>query len=262
MPIQIRLVIADPVRCEWLKQMLKHVPEFAILSDDPEVDDGRCADLFIVDLAHPQASLPRLWMTIRFMYPEARLMGLVDTPPDETALQAALHAGVCDFAEWAASADELLTRAWDACVAYRRMPPVSVCVAASALFTRLREDERQAHPLRLGALRVDATKRCVTLGDRPVDLTPLELNALAHLARNAGRVVAATELWREVWGCCRPVSGWREAVKKVILRLRQKIEPDPARPRYLLTVRRRGYCLSAGLLLEAPPRGPASENQP
>ncbi len=74
--------------------------------------------------------------------------------------------------------------------------------------------------------------------DRAVRLTPLECRLLEMLMLNAGNVLPADELIAHVWG---PEGGDRTMLKQLVYRLRQKIEPDPARPRLLTNLPGIGY---------------------
>src|SRR4051812_26248615 len=95
----------------------------------------------------------------------------------------------------------------------------------------------------VGALRVDLARREVTTSDKAVHLTPNEFKLLSVLIKNAGRVMTHRQLLREVWG---PGSAEESHYLRVYAnQLRQKIEPDPSRPRYLLTETGVGYRLSA-----------------
>lgn len=91
-----------------------------------------------------------------------------------------------------------------------------------------------------GALRIDFLGHKVTLYDVPVDLTPTEFRLLACLAGNAGRVLSWESLLARVWRY-EPSENGRELVKVNIRRLRQKVEPDPAQPVHVLSVRGAGY---------------------
>ncbi len=94
-------------------------------------------------------------------------------------------------------------------------------------------------PLRAGDLEIDFGERRVTVRGQEVDLTPTEYDLLAHLALNAGRVLTHRTLLQSVWG---PEYGDEtEYLWVYIRRLRQKIEPDPQRPRYILTKPGVGY---------------------
>jgi DNA-binding response OmpR family regulator len=84
------------------------------------------------------------------------------------------------------------------------------------------------------------------IDDRRVDLTPTEFRLLAALVRRQGEVAKERELLEEVWGEARPDED--SLVRRYVLMLRRKIEPDPARPHILLTIRGFGYRLGTGPL--------------
>src|SRR5437588_10237352 len=93
-----------------------------------------------------------------------------------------------------------------------------------------------------GDLEIDTEKRRVTVAGRVVTLTPIEYSVLAELAANVGRVMTTRLLLQRVWG---PQYGNEpDYVKGVVRRLRVKLEPDPAHPRYILTEPHVGYRLS------------------
>jgi two-component system KDP operon response regulator KdpE len=95
----------------------------------------------------------------------------------------------------------------------------------------------------VGDLHVDLGRRRVLLGGAEVHLSPIEYRLLATLVRYAGRVVTHRQLLREVWG---PNAEAQSHYLRVYMtHLRRKLEPDPARPRYLLTEPGVGYRLLA-----------------
>ena len=93
--------------------------------------------------------------------------------------------------------------------------------------------------IRVGDLVIDAERRKVQIGDRPVELTAKEFDLLLHFARHPGRVYSRAQLLDLVWGYGH--DGYEHTVNSHINRLRAKIERNPARPRYLLTVWGVGY---------------------
>jgi len=95
-----------------------------------------------------------------------------------------------------------------------------------------------------GQLRLDFNRRRVTIGAEEIRLTSTEFRLLEVLARHAGRVMSSEVLLSRVWG--RDASDDVDYLKAFIYRLRRKIEPDPARPRYLHTERGVGYWLDSG----------------
>jgi two-component system KDP operon response regulator KdpE len=112
------------------------------------------------------------------------------------------------------------------------------------LLARLRAVLRRAAPssdrlITIGDLVVDLEKRAVTIGDRAIALTPIEYDLLRVLAQNEGKLLTHPTLLREVWG---PAFQEESNYLHVhISHLRRKIEPDPARPRYLLNQAGVGY---------------------
>lgn len=94
----------------------------------------------------------------------------------------------------------------------------------------------------VGDLRVDLEKHQVWLADEPVKLTPKEFQLLAILAQSRGRVVTHAQLLQAIWG--RHHSDDTHYLRIYLRQLRQKIEPDPGEPRYLLTEPGVGYRLA------------------
>jgi two-component system phosphate regulon response regulator OmpR len=92
--------------------------------------------------------------------------------------------------------------------------------------------------VRLGEYCFDLAREQLHCGADPVHLTSAEASLLKALARNAGTAVSREELSRQ----CRTGANVR-TIDVQVTRLRRKIEPDPKLPRYLQTVRGRGYVL-------------------
>jgi two-component system KDP operon response regulator KdpE len=110
---------------------------------------------------------------------------------------------------------------------------------------RVAEPRREgSRVLRLGGgeLTIDLAERRVLLSGQLVQLTPLEGQLLFTLAEQAGAAVSREELLKAVWPDD-PEATYQN-LKLYILYLRRKIEPDPAQPRYLMTVRGTGYRLA------------------
>jgi two-component system KDP operon response regulator KdpE len=92
-----------------------------------------------------------------------------------------------------------------------------------------------------GPIEIDFAQHRVTVDGEPVKLTPTEYRLLTYLATNANRVIIHRELLRAVWG---PEYGEETEYLRVYMRyLRQKLEPEPSNPRYLLTQPGAGYML-------------------
>jgi two-component system KDP operon response regulator KdpE len=114
------------------------------------------------------------------------------------------------------------------------------------LLARIRAATRRAAPsddepvVATDAFTIDlGAKQVVLASGAGVRLTPTEWQLLEVLARNRGRLVTGRQLLQEVWG---PAYGTETHYLRVYMaQLRRKLEPDPARPRYLLTEPGMGY---------------------
>lgn len=92
-----------------------------------------------------------------------------------------------------------------------------------------------------GQLMVDLAKRVVTMEGKEIKLTPTEYDLLRVLVTYAGRVITHQQLLREVWGPSYQTE--THYLRVYIGQLRQKLEPDPTQPRYILTEPGVGYRL-------------------
>src|SRR5438105_5107403 len=86
---------------------------------------------------------------------------------------------------------------------------------------------------------VDLRTRTVQRSGRTVELSPMEFDFLAYLIESGGDIVSRETLMRQVWRYSNGVTS--RTVDQHVARLRNKLEPDPAQPRYLITVRKAGY---------------------
>jgi len=93
----------------------------------------------------------------------------------------------------------------------------------------------------VGELRADLAGRRIFVGDAEVHLTPTEYRLLAILIKYAGRVVTHRQLLREVWGP--PYTEHTQYLRNFMGQLRQKLEPDPAKPRFIINEPGIGYRL-------------------
>lgn len=119
--------------------------------------------------------------------------------------------------------------------------PREVIARVRAVLRRASGSVRTSGIVRVGDLAVDLVNRIVTVGGRPVALTPTEFDILAVLARNPGRPFTRVQLMDLVYDVA--YAGYDRAIDSHIKNLRRKIEPDPGEPRYILTVYGVGYKL-------------------
>jgi two-component system KDP operon response regulator KdpE len=139
---------------------------------------------------------------------------------DEREKIAALDAGADDYVTKPVGIDELLARLR---AALRRAVPSAEPVIA------------------VGDLEIDFEQREVRRAGEAIHLTPHQFDLLRVLARSRGKLMTHRALLQEVWG---PGYGNASNLLQVhVSQLRRRIEPDPARPRFLLTVPGAGYRL-------------------
>jgi len=180
-------------------------------------------DLLLVDLGLPDGDGlkvirdVRTWSAVPIVVLSARTM--------EAQKIAALDVGADDYVTKPFSAPELLAR-------------------VRAALRRTTRSTDQPPVLQLGEISVDLARRETHSPDGSVHLTPLEYRVLQTLARQAGMIVTSNQLIREVWGPDR--LGDTRSLRVCLKNLRQKLEPDPARPQFIVTEAGLGYRLRAG----------------
>jgi len=114
------------------------------------------------------------------------------------------------------------------------------------LLARLRAATRRVAPagepvIEVGELLVDIPERRVTVAGQAVQLTPNEFELLRLFAQHRGKLLTHKTILREVWG--RAYDAESHYLHVYVSQLRRKLEPDPARPRYILTEPGAGYRL-------------------
>ncbi|MBC8161048.1 MAG: response regulator transcription factor [Roseiflexaceae bacterium] len=102
----------------------------------------------------------------------------------------------------------------------------------------------EGRTIAVGVLRLNTWRQEAMLQGRTLALTPTEFRVLLCLAERAGIMVSYTELVRCAQGYDTAEAEAGELIKPHIHHLRQKLEPDPSTPRYLLNVRGKGYLFS------------------
>ncbi len=116
-----------------------------------------------------------------------------------------------------------------------------------ALLRRARQSESAATGVfRVGPMVLDPRTFELRTPDRTVLLTPVEFDLMQFLMRHPGQVFSAALLLQEVWGYP-PGMGTTDLVRVHVKNLREKIEPDPRRPRYIRNIPRRGYAVASDI---------------
>jgi DNA-binding response OmpR family regulator len=190
-----------------------------------EVALSRPFDMVILDIMLPGLDGLELCRRIRATTPYTPIL-LLTARSSELDRVVGLEMGADDYVTKPFSIPELLAR-------------------VKALFRRVEALQGEANSkktIHTGELLIDTEKRSVTLHSSLVELTAKEFDLLVQFARHPGRVYTRMELLNLVWGY--GYDGYEHTVNSHINRLRAKIEEDPARPRYILTVWGIGYKFS------------------
>ena len=92
----------------------------------------------------------------------------------------------------------------------------------------------------IGNIRIDYKKHIVTVAGKQIELTPKEYNLLCFFIRYKGEVVSREKIRKSIWKDSK-IYSWSRVIDVHIQHLRQKIEKDPAKPKYIITVSGAGY---------------------
>ncbi len=177
-------------------------------------------DLILLDLGLPDRDGQTLIPQLR-AFSQVPLI-VLSAREQESERIAALDAGADDYVTKPFSAGELLAR-------------------LRAVLRRKVQGAPAGGAVEIGLLRVDFAQRRAEGSAGPVHLTPLEFRLLERLVQGRGAIVTRDALIRDVWGPGQ--AGESSALRVYIKSLREKLEPDPARPRSLVTEAGVGYRL-------------------
>ena len=178
-------------------------------------------DVIIVDLGLPDKDGIEVTRQIR-QRTKTPIIILSVRDREEDKIQA-LDAGADDYLTKPFSAGELLARLR---AVIRRLVP-----------------QNETTIFKAGKLSVDIAKHTVELGSRSIQLSPTGYDILKVLIMNAGKVVTQKQILQEVWNKTEEMEGASHLLRVTVSNLRNKIEPDPDRPTYLLTEPGVGYRL-------------------
>jgi two-component system KDP operon response regulator KdpE len=211
----IRAVLRALLVSEKLRLIEAETAERAII----EARAGK-PDLIIVDLGLPRADGHAVIRQVR-EFSAVPIIVLSARTLDAEKI-AALDEGADDYVTKPFSAPELLAR-------------------VRAVLRRAARGEAPTPTMQVGRLVIDLARRESVGADGPVNLTPLEYRLLECLGARSGLVVTHAAIMRQVWGPHAVDNN--QSLRACVKALRQKIEPDPTHPRYLVTEIGIGYRL-------------------
>jgi DNA-binding response OmpR family regulator len=119
--------------------------------------------------------------------------------------------------------------------------PREVVLRVRAILRRVEGEVAASELLQAGDIALDLAAHQATVAGRPVELTPMEFELLAVLARSPGRTFTRAQLLQQIQES--PLEGFERTIDVHVRNLRAKIESDPKDPRYILTVYGVGYKL-------------------
>jgi two-component system, OmpR family, KDP operon response regulator KdpE len=222
-PARILVVDDEPAILRFLRAGLSSqgyvVLEAQTGQDAMDAVRQRRADMMVLDLGLPDLDGIEVIQRVR---DSGNMLPIVvlSSRDNEQAKVAALDLGADDYVTKPFGIEELLAR-----------------IRAAQ---RHRLQQQGEKPIfRTGDLTVDVVRRLVTVRGREVKFSPREYDLLRLLVAHAGKVLTHNMILREVWGGETDVQYLRIYVRA----LRQKIEPDPERPEYILTETGVGYRL-------------------
>ncbi|GAB4509730.1 MAG: response regulator transcription factor [Anaerolineae bacterium] len=220
--LQILIVEDDEDTAEVLCTLLADAGYDTVAVDRGEVALEEIAavmpDLVLLDIRLPDINGLEILRTVRAssFLPMIVLSGY----GNERDRVQALEAGADDYMTKPFSPEELIAR-------------------VKALLRRVEWTPKPETRLRVRSLELDMPRRQAAISGKRLHLTPIEYGILVTLMRNAGKIVSHDELLRAVWGD--NYKGDFSVLRVNVSRLRQKLEENPRRPTYVVTVPGRGY---------------------
>jgi two-component system alkaline phosphatase synthesis response regulator PhoP len=184
----------------------------------------RVPDVVVLDLMLPDVDGIELFRRLRRQVADLPVV-MLTARADEVDRIVGLELGADDYVTKPFSPRELIAR------------------VRAVLRRSSRAVAEDAQEWRFGELVIRPRAREVLVGGRPVQLTRTEFELLAYLAARPGTVATRDELVGAVWGYV--TEGESRLLDSHVRHLRAKIEPEPRRPRYVLTVRDVGYKLGS-----------------
>ena len=183
-----------------------------------ELFDAWAPDLVVTDLSMPNMDGLKLCQSLRALSQVPII--ILSVKGDEAAKVEALDAGADDYVTKPFGMGEFLARVR---AALRRSP----------------ETAEEDSTISDGEFTIDFSTRSVKVADNEVKLSPKEFDLLVYFVRHSGKVLTHRKLLANIWGG--DYLDQTEYLRVFVRHLRKKIEPDPAKPRYILTEPWVGY---------------------
>ncbi|HEY3684551.1 MAG TPA: response regulator transcription factor [Streptosporangiaceae bacterium] len=216
----------DPKQAELVRRYLEREGHTTVVTHDGRaaLDEARARrpDLVVLDVMMPRVDGLDVCRVLRAESDVAVLMLTARTTEDDLLL--GLDLGADDYMTKPYSPRELMARVR---TLLRRTRPAAT---------------EEPDVFAVGPLRVDAVRHTVTMDGRPVPCTPAEFRVLQTLAAEPERVFTRGQLLEGINGFGRFIT--ERTVDVHVMNLRRKLEPDPRRPAYLVTVYGVGYKLT------------------
>jgi DNA-binding response OmpR family regulator len=221
------LVVEDEMKIARLvRDYLEHAGYEVVVAGDGEAAlasaRGRAPDLVVLDLGLP--GMDGLDVARELRVRSRVPIVILTARGDETDRIVGLELGADDYVIKPFSPRELVAR------------------VRAVLRRASGSSEAPDVPVRVGDVEIDPSRMRVSVGGRQISLTATELQLLVTLAREPGRVFTRGQLLDAIRGVA--FESYERAIDAHVKNLRKKIEPEPGRPRYLLTVHGVGYRFS------------------
>lgn len=221
------LIIEDEKNIQTFMGKILKRQEYRVLYADTgaqglEIIRSQCPDIILLDLGLPDMNGFEIIREVRTWTSTPIIVISARTAEQEKV--SALDLGADDYITKPFGTSELLAR-----------------IRASLRHSnRLRTDSPlYLRPYRHGEMKLDFSKRLLTIGSQVVHLTPIEYKIVAYLAQNSGKVITYAAILSNVWG---PYADSDNKILRVnMANIRRKIEGDPAQPRYIFTEVGVGY---------------------
>ena len=174
-------------------------------------------DLILLDIMLPKINGYEICRLVREQKLTMPII-MLTAKGDESDIVLGLNLGADDYVTKPFSIKELLAR-------------------AAAFLRRAKKETQDVYEF--GGLRLDLSARRLTRKHKEIELSPKEFNLLEYFVKKPGRALTRDEILNAVWGYDCVVTS--RSIDRFVTTLRNKIEPDPARPSFIHTIRQIGY---------------------